>query len=127
MNKLKFNSIEFILLLFAFNLYAEKIHTIKNKRIEVSVDNNGFLSSLKNLETGHNYAAGKPLWRLYFDRIEEKENEVLAANNIPEIFQEGNTIFIKYRALSCKNTKLNVTLTLKVILVENQVRCCSDI
>ena len=102
--------------------------TIRNPGIEVSLDSKGNLISLKNLQTGQNYASGKPMWRLYFDTQEEKENEVLASNCIPEIRQDGNSIFIKYNSLSSKNNKtVNIALLLRVTLEEKQVRFSSEI
>ena len=55
------------------------VHTLKDQQVEVAIDVQGNLVSLKNLQTGHDYAGGQPLWRLYFDRKDgEKENEVVA-------------------------------------------------
>ena len=43
-------------------------YTLKDQQVEVAIDVQGNLVSLKNLQTGHDYAGGQPLWRLYFDR-----------------------------------------------------------
>jgi hypothetical protein len=53
---------------------------LKDRDVAVAVDAKGCLTSLKNVRTGHEYASGKPLWRLYFDRKDgEKEIPVLGA------------------------------------------------
>ena len=57
---------------------------LKGGGVEVAVDAKGNLTSLKNVQTGQEYAGGRPLWRLYFDRKGgEKEIEVLAKDNVP--------------------------------------------
>ena len=50
---------------------------LKNDLVEVSVDAEGNLVSLKNLSTGHNYATGGYLWRMYYDTHGEREIEIL--------------------------------------------------
>lgn len=102
-------------------------YTLKNKEIEVSVDNKGNLTVLKNLQTGYNYASGKPIWRLYFDTKEEKGNEVLAKENIPAIYQKGDQIFLTYNVLKTGKAGLNIQLSLNVSLEEGQVRFSSEI
>lgn len=57
-------------------------HTLKDERVEITIDDKGNLTGLRNLRSGHNYAGGQPLWRLYFDRKDsEKEIEVRGAEN----------------------------------------------
>ena len=115
------------IVLSAFSTLGNSPHVLRNNHIKVSIDANSNLSSLINLQTGHNYAFGKPIWRLYFDTHDEKGNEVLAVNNTPEIRKEGNSIFIKYNSLTCKNRTVNIALLLTVILEEKLVRFNSQI
>jgi len=111
----------------SFQGTAQNLYVLKNKKIELSLDNKGNLISLKNLNTGQNYAAGKPIWRLYFDTKNEKGNEVLAENNMPEISQNGNELSIVYKSLVKGKDKLGMQLSLTVSLEEDKVRFSSQI
>ena len=125
---MKIRKISGILLLTALSIQAIcQDYILKNKTIEVSIDRKGNLIALKNLQTGTNYASGKPLWRLYFDTTEEKGNEVLAKGNTPAIRQEGNHIAFIYNGLYTGKGQLNMQFSLIVSLEEDQVRFSSEI
>jgi Domain of unknown function (DUF6259) len=109
------------------NGFTQSLYTLKNQKMEFSIDNKGNLVTLKNLQTGFNYAAGKPMWRLYFDRKNEKDIEVLADNNQPAIQQTGNQILMVYNVLKARGRNLNYKLSLKITLEENTVRFSSEI
>jgi len=95
--------------------------TLKDKLVEVAVDAKGNLVMLKNLQTGHDYAGGRPLWRLYFDRKNgEHEIEVRGAENTPKIRREGNRIVLQYDSLKVRNSSVKMQLALAVSL-ENGV------
>lgn len=101
---------------------------LKDGGVEVSVDAKGNLMSLKNAQTGQEYAAGRPLWRLYFDRKDgEKEIEVLAKDNVPEARQEGGRIKLRYSALKARGADLKMGLTLTVRLEDGLVRFGSQV
>lgn len=99
---------------------------LKNTAIEVEIDEKGNLTTLKNGQTGHNYASGRPLWRLYFDNLRQNDNEVFAKNNVPAIRREGNQVILHYASLSYKGKSIKISLTLRVILEEKQVRFTSE-
>jgi hypothetical protein len=42
--------------------------TLRNDRVKVTIDARSDLVELANRETGHGYANGRALWRLYFQR-----------------------------------------------------------
>ena len=42
-----------------------EVVTLANDNISVSIAADGCLASLRNVKTGHDYAAGELLWRLY--------------------------------------------------------------
>ena len=102
-------------------------HVLKNQTIEAVIDNRGNLASLVNRRTGHNYASGRPMWRLYFDRADQKENEVLAALNRPTISQEGNTIALQYDSLKTLRESLRIRLRLTITLDGDLVRFGSTV
>jgi len=126
MKKLNFILI-FFFAAFSFSVIAQNGYTLKNQKIEISVDSKGNMTTLKNLQTGFNYASGKPIWRLYFDRKNQKDNQVIARENIPVINQKGNQIMIDYGSLKMNNENLNIKLSLKIILEEDRVRFSSEI
>ena len=101
---------------------------LKGGGVEVAVDAKGNLTSLKNVQTGQEYAGGRPLWRLYFDRKGgEKEIEVLAKDNVPEVRQEDGRIEFRYNALKARGTVLNMRLTLTVRIEGGLVRFGSEV
>lgn len=106
---------------------AQNSYTLKDQNVEFSVDKTGKLLSLKNLHTGTNYASGKPMWRLYFDRLNEKDIEVLAKDNHPEVRQKMNEISMVYRDLHVRGESVKIELTLKVSMVDGQLRFSSEL
>ena len=109
------------------DVLAQEVYTLKNQNIELSIDNNGNLVSLKNRQTGFNYASGRPIWRLYFDTKKEKDIEVLAKENKPSIKKTGDIIIITYEKLKTRNESIKFKMSLKIILEEDKVRFCSEI
>ena len=106
--------------------FGQQRFTLKNTAIEVEIDGKGNLHTLKNGQTGHNYASGHSLWRLYFDSLRQNDNEVFAKDNVPEVTREGNQIIIRYTSLSYRSKTVKISLTLRVSLEEKQVRFASE-
>ncbi len=106
----RFFILGFLLGFFTVNGFTQNMYTLKNQNIEFSVDQQGNIVTLKNMQTGQNYASGKPMWRLYFDRAGEKEIKVLAGDNQPEILQSGKQILMHYKSLKVRGEVLNVSL-----------------
>ena len=52
---------------------SAKEYSLKNDKVEVVIGKKGELVSLKNLATGHDYASGGYLWRMYYDTKAEQE------------------------------------------------------
>lgn len=101
--------------------------TLRNDNIEISFEPSGNLKSLKNIRTGHEYASGRPIWRLYYDTKKEKEIEVITKDNIPSVTREGNQLKISYSSLKSRDNEVKIGLVLYVILEENQVRFVSEV
>lgn len=102
--------------------------TLRDQKVEVEIDAGGNLVSLKNAVTGQDYASGKPLWRLYFDRKDgQYENEVRAQDNTPDIRQEDGRIILRYGALKVGDDVLRARLTLSVRVEEGQVRFAAEV
>ena len=64
---------------------SAKSAVLRNDKVEVVVDKKGNLAALTNLSTGHNYASGGLLWRLYYDTRDEQEIEVVGNEQSPKI------------------------------------------
>jgi hypothetical protein len=101
---------------------AAQLFTLKNDKVEVAIDAQGSLVTLKNVRTGQDYAGGQALWRLYFDRKDgQKENEVQAQANVPDIRREGDVLEIRYASLKNKGGELRMPLKLTIKLEDGLV------
>ena len=118
----------FIMLVSALNADCEQIFVLKDHLAEVALDTKGNLISLKNMATGQEYAGGFPMWRLYFDRKDgQKENEILATGNLPEIQQGAHGIEMTYSTLLFANKPLKMRLKLTVTLNQGHVCFASEV
>ena len=89
-------------------------------------DGRGRLVRLANENTGHDWAGGGDLWRLYFDRRttppgtpfaqvrEEREIPVEAADQSPSVSMNDGCVLISYPTLKCRGETLAIRLELKV-------------
>lgn len=71
------------ILLFPAAGAAPKGNTLRNDKLQVSVDDQGRLTSIKNLETGRDYAGGDYLWRLYYDTQSQGDRGAARLNRRP--------------------------------------------
>ncbi|WP_295935703.1 DUF6259 domain-containing protein [uncultured Alistipes sp.] len=112
---------------------APQNYTLRNDKLQVTVDEKGCLSSIRNLQTGRDYAGGDHLWRLYYDTHHAKEIEVLPADQTPRISHKSNTITLSYDKLKAvdfslaEEVDMNMGLQLEIILEDDQVRFVSKI
>ena len=83
---------------------------------EVKIGEDGSLLELRNKETGHNYASGAGLWRMFYNTLEEKEMQIDGTENTPAVSQEGDVITIAYKDLVHRGKALKMDLTLTVSL-----------
>ena len=96
--------------------------SLANEKVAVAIGADGALLSLRNVQTGHDYAGGALLWRLYYDAPHQKEIQIQGSEQKPVIKQEGNKIIISYPSLSADGQELNMQMTLTVALEEDKVR-----
>ena len=96
--------------------------TLANEKMAVSIGLDGSLVSLRNEITGHDYAGGDLLWRLYYDSKQEKEIQILGSEQKPEVSCEGNIITLRYDSLSAHGRTLDMKVVLTVALEEDKVR-----
>ena len=89
---------------------------------QVKVGEDGSLLVLRNMKTGHNYASGAGLWRMFYNTLDEKEMQIDGTENTPAVSQDGNVITIAYRNLVHRGKELKMDLVLTVALEDGGVR-----
>ena len=102
-------------------------YVLSDGMVEVKIGEDGSLLVLRNTETGHNYATGKGLWRMFYNTHEEKEMQIDGSENTPTVSQEGNVITIAYTDLVHRGNALDMDLTLTVALEDGGVRFGSTV
>ena len=95
---------------------------LENDIITVALGRDGSLVSLRNVRTGHDYASGGQLWRLYYDSPSEKEIQICGSDQNPSVSMDGDVIVVRYEKLFSKDGELDIQLTLTVSLEEDKVR-----
>ena len=115
-----------LMLLVAFPLFG-KVYSLSNDKIGVTISDEGNLVSLRNIITGTEYASGGYLWRIYYDTIDKKENEIIGGFQKAKVSQVGNSIFIDYDNLYNGQNYINVNLRLIVILENDKLRFSAKI
>ena len=85
-----------------------KSFTLQNDKVKVVVGKGGELVELRNLTTGHNYASGGYLWRLYYDTHEEQEIEIIGGDSKPQIECDGKSIVLNYDKLVVRGEKMPI-------------------
>ena len=96
--------------------------SLENSKVAVSIDSKGNLVSLRNVNTGQDYAGGKLLWRLYYDSPQRKEIEIDGSKQTPEIYNDGKVITICYNSLVAEGQDLDMQVMLTVTLDDDKVR-----
>ncbi len=102
-------------------------HTLRNDKLQVSIDDRGNLVSLRNLTTNREYAGGGYLWRLYFDMPRYKELQILGGEQLPAVRQEGDKIVIAYDSLRYDGRTVAISARFTVALDDDLVRFSSEI
>ena len=123
-----------LLLLGATSLFAATgTQTLRNDKLQISIDKDGRLVSLRNLETGRDYAGNDFLWRLYYDTQKAKEIEVLPERQAPHVSSDGKTITLSYNELKAtdfstrEEVTLHMRLRLDLSLEGDLIHCASTI
>ncbi len=125
MKNLKF--LLFLFLILCFSVVNAATYSLKNDKVEVVINKQGCLVSLKNLTTNHDYASGGYLWRLYYDTHSEQEIEVTAGEQSPKVSSDGKSIVIDYDKLNVRGEKKEIKLRLTISLDGENVRFASAV
>lgn len=104
-----------------------KNYLLKNDKVEVAISAKGELVTLKNLASGHNYASGGYLWRMYYDTHDEQEIEIIGGEQTPKVISNGANIVLNYDKLVVRGVNTNIQLRLTVSLDGDNVRFASEV
>ena len=100
----------------------ERTVTLQNDRIAVSIGTDGSLQSLINIQSGHDYASGGLLWRLYYDSPGEKEIQIPGSEQTPQITYADSVITLSYDSLKTGDRELDIKVSLTIIIEHDKVR-----
>ena len=100
----------------------ERTVTLQNDRIAVSIGTDGSLQSLINIQTGHDYASGGLLWRLYYDSPGEKEIQISGSEQTPQITYADSVITLSYASLKTGDRELDMKVSLTITVEHDKVR-----
>lgn len=126
MKKIKTLALLLLCSLFCYSASA-KDFVLKNDKVEVAISAKGELVTLKNLTTGHNYASGGYLWRMYYDTRAEQEIEVIGGDSKPKVECDGKSIVLSYDKLVVRGKYEPIKLQLTVSLEGENVRFASAV
>ncbi len=104
--------------------------TLQNEFLRLMVDERGCLRELLNHETGHNYAGGHPLWRLYLQIGDRMDVEVNAPAAAQAANQQGDRFELKWENVHLGQRMLNIAVTVQVRVEQDNthwsIRICND-
>jgi len=100
----------------------ERTVTLQNDRIAVSIGTDGSLQSLINIQSGHDYASGGLLWRLYYDSPDEKEIQISGSEQTPQITYADSVITLSYASLKAGDRELDMKVSLTITVEHDKVR-----
>ncbi len=99
--------------------------SLANDKVAVAIGEDGSLLSLRNVETGQDYAGGGLLWRLYYDAPYQKEIQILGSGQTPEINSDGKSIVLNYSSLKVDGRDLDIKLRLTLTIEDDKIRFAS--
>lgn len=102
---------------FWFAAEAKTAVSLRNDKVAVAVDKEGNLTELRNLSTGHNYASGGYLWRMFYDSHDEREIQIVPWQQKARVESNGTSITISYPKLvdiDGKVLKMSLRLTITI-------------
>ena len=117
----------FAMLCCVCGIAAAKTFTLQNDKVKVVVGKGGELVELRNLTTGHNYASGGYLWRMYYDTHDEQEIEIIGGDTKPQVECDGKTVVLSYDKLVVRGKKVDIKLQLTISLEGENVRFASAV
>ena len=113
---------------FWFAAEAKTAVSLRNDKVAVAVDKEGNLTELRNLSTGHNYASGGYLWRMFYDSHDEREIQIVPEQQKARVESNGTSITISYPKLVDIDGKvLKMSLRLTITIEGDEVHFASAV
>ena len=106
---------------------ANNLIRLETEAVRIAFDPAGNLVELVSRSSGHNYAGGKPVWRLYFQTQNAMDREVTAAEAAPTVTCEDGRIELKYDRVSFEGSPLAIAVTVSVSVEGDQTHWTIDI
>ena len=107
---------------------AKTTASLRNDKVAVAVDKDGNLTQLTNLSTGHNYASGGYLWRMFYDSHDEREIQIMPEQQKARVESNDTSIVISYPKLTDIDGKvLKISLRLTITIEGDEVHFASSI
>ena len=100
----------FAMLCCVCGIAAAKTFTLQNDKVKVVVGKGGELVELRNLTTGHNYASGGYLWRMYYDTHDEQEIEIIGGDTKPQVECDDKSVVLSYDKVVVRGKKVDIKL-----------------
>tara|TARA_Y100001933_G_scaffold262036_1_gene318180 strand:- start:13077 stop:15125 length:2049 start_codon:yes stop_codon:yes gene_type:complete len=93
---------------------------LKNALIRLAMTDSGELEELTHLPTGHNYASGGMLWRLYFQRGDQMDREIVGSSSLPKVTATDDTLTLIYDGVQYQQEQLAICVTITVKLLSDE-------
>ena len=107
---------------------AKPTASLRNDKVAVAVDKDGNLTQLTNLSTGHNYASGGYLWRMFYDSHDEREIQIMPEQQKAHVECDGSSIVISYPKLTDIDGKvLKISLRPTITIEGDEVHFASSV
>ena len=128
MKTLKFLAALLLLCVIWQGAEARTLHTLRNDSVEIAIDKDGNIVTFKNLSTGHNYASGGYMWRMFYDTHAEREIQIMPDMQKAKVTSDGEKIVVSYDKLTdIDGTKLDMQLQLTITLKGDEAHFASRV
>lgn len=95
--------------------------TIENSRVRLTIDEEGRLTELTNVATGQNYAAGRPLWAMFYREGDSLENRVAVESSRARVSRRGEALVVRYEEVHARGGALAVQVEMEARLEGDEV------
>lgn len=98
------------------------MYALENEALRLSLDDQGRLQEFRNKKTGHEYAGGGMLWRLYFQRGDQMGREVCGTDCVPVITVDDKRMHLQYSQVMLEGKALAVGVAITITLEGDEAR-----
>jgi len=96
--------------------------TVSNEHLRLTLDDAGRLIDLVDLTTGHNYAAGGLIWKLFLEQGQYFQNEVSCLDQRAELGGDDSSITLTYDAVQTPRGQEPIGVSIVAALVGDEVQ-----